>query len=91
MKNAIDHLFHEWNNKPAILVSYGAHSGSKCSSQLREVLSGLRMKALNKNVMIPFPTKKQITEGVPEEFDLSGIPHIQSEIIQSVHELLDRL
>ena len=29
LKNAIDYLFREWNDKPAIVVSYGSRGGDK--------------------------------------------------------------
>jgi|SRR5580658_4796068 len=41
LKNAIDHLFDEWSGKPALIVTYGAHGGDRCSAQLREVLTGV--------------------------------------------------
>lgn len=44
LKNALDHLFKEWNGKPAVIVSYGNHGGGKAAAQLRQVLDGLRMR-----------------------------------------------
>jgi NAD(P)H-dependent FMN reductase len=44
LKNAIDHLYREWKDKPALIVSYGSHGGDKCARQLREVLGGLDMR-----------------------------------------------
>ena len=44
LKNALDHLFKEWNAKPAAIVSYGHHGGGKAAAQLRQVLDGLRMR-----------------------------------------------
>jgi NAD(P)H-dependent FMN reductase len=44
LKNALDHLFKEWNNKPAVIVSYGYHGGVKAAAQLRQVLEGLKMR-----------------------------------------------
>ncbi len=35
LKNALDHLFKEWNGKPAVIVSYGHHGGGKAATQLR--------------------------------------------------------
>ena len=43
LKNAIDHLYREWAGKPAMIVSYGGHGGSKCAAQLRQVLDALEM------------------------------------------------
>jgi NAD(P)H-dependent FMN reductase len=44
LKNAIDHLYHEWRSKPALIVSYGGHGGGKCAAQLRDVLTGIGLK-----------------------------------------------
>lgn len=43
LKNALDHLYHEWAGKPALIVSYGARGGVKAAAQLREVLTGLHL------------------------------------------------
>ena len=44
LKNAIDHLYTEWNGKPAVIVSYGGHGGGKCAAQLRQVTEGVKMR-----------------------------------------------
>jgi NAD(P)H-dependent FMN reductase len=44
LKNALDHLYKEWAEKPAMIVTYGGHGGDKCAAQLRQVLEGLHMK-----------------------------------------------
>lgn len=43
LKNALDHLYYEWDQKPAVIVSYGHRGGVKAAAQLREVLTGLHM------------------------------------------------
>ena len=43
LKNALDHLFHEWAGKPAMIVTYGGHGGGRCADQLRQVLVALQM------------------------------------------------
>ncbi|XBS70116.1 NAD(P)H-dependent oxidoreductase [Acerihabitans sp. KWT182] len=43
LKNAIDHLYREWNGKPAAIISYGGHGGGKCAEQLRQVAAALKM------------------------------------------------
>ena len=46
LKNAIDHLFAEWNDKAAGFVGYGVHSGGAVAiEQLRVVLGELRTAA----------------------------------------------
>jgi NAD(P)H-dependent FMN reductase len=44
LKNALDHLFHEWSGKPALIVTYGGHGGVRCAAQLRQVLEGLDLR-----------------------------------------------
>ena len=50
IKNAMDYLFHEWSGKPALVVSYGNHKGTKAALQLIEVCKGVRMKPLERSV-----------------------------------------
>lgn len=44
LKNALDYLYVEWKNKPAIIISYAYRGGGKAAGQLKEVLNGLGMK-----------------------------------------------
>lgn len=44
LKNAMDHLYKEWNAKPVVIVTYGSHGGNKCAAQLRQVSEGLKMR-----------------------------------------------
>lgn len=44
LKNAIDYLFAEWQDKPALVVSYGSRGGARVQKQLGEVASSLRMR-----------------------------------------------
>jgi NAD(P)H-dependent FMN reductase len=46
MKNAIDYLFHEWTDKPLMIVSYGAGGGPTASAQLRQVADRLKMRTV---------------------------------------------
>lgn len=50
LKNALDHLYYEWSGKPVNIVSYGARGGAKAAIQLKEVITGLGMVAIE-----PFP------------------------------------
>ena len=46
LKNAIDHLYKEWEGKPVIIVTYGGHSGNKCAAQLRQVAEAVNMRPM---------------------------------------------
>ena len=72
LKNAIDFLFAEWNNKAAGFVSYGGVSGARAVEQLRLVLAEVRMATVRNQVLLsmftdfenfsvfkPGPTKEQ--------------------------------
>ena len=43
LKNALDHLYDEWQGKRAAIVSYGHRGGVRAADQLRQVLTGLHM------------------------------------------------
>ncbi len=43
LKNAIDHLYKEWDGKPAMIVTYGGHGGNRCAEQLLQVCRYLHM------------------------------------------------
>jgi len=47
LKNALDHLYAEWRDKPAVIVTYGGHGGGKCALQLRQVTEGLNMRPVH--------------------------------------------
>lgn len=47
LKNALDFLYREWNNKPAAIISYGGRGGGKAAAQLQEVSPGFWMLVLD--------------------------------------------
>jgi NAD(P)H-dependent FMN reductase len=54
LKNALDHLYHEWGHKPAAVVSYGASgAGYRAAEQLRQVFVELRMVPVREQVGVP--------------------------------------
>jgi NAD(P)H-dependent FMN reductase len=52
LKNALDHLYAEWNRKPAAFVSFGNTGGARAVEQLRGVAIELRMALLGEAVHI---------------------------------------
>lgn len=52
LKNAIDFLYKEWNNKAAGFVSYGSAGGSRCVEQLRLVMAELQIADVRAQVML---------------------------------------
>ncbi|WP_205739769.1 NADPH-dependent FMN reductase [Georgenia sp. SYP-B2076] len=55
LKNALDFLHQEWQDKPVGLVSYGGiAAGTRATQQLKPVLDALRMAVAVEAVNIPF-------------------------------------
>lgn len=52
LKNALDHLYHEWNRKPVAFVGYGGHLGVRSVDQLRLVACGMEMATVYSQVEI---------------------------------------
>lgn len=51
LKNAIDYLYKEWNNKAAGFVSYGSMGGARAVEQLRPVMAELQIADVRAQVM----------------------------------------
>lgn len=56
LKNAIDYLFAEWNNKAAGFVSYGSAGGARAVEHLRLILAELMVATVRKQVMLSLIT-----------------------------------
>lgn len=53
LKNALDYLYAEWNNKPVAFVGYGySASGSRSVMQLNQVANAVQLKVIGKEVLI---------------------------------------
>lgn len=52
LKNAIDFLHGEWNNKAAGFVSYGANNGIRAVEHLRVILAELKVATVRSQVML---------------------------------------
>jgi len=56
LKNAMDYLFVEWNNKAVGFVSYGAHGGVRAVEHLRVMAGELMMADVRAQVVLSFAT-----------------------------------
>ena len=82
LKNALDHLFSEWNRKPIGFVSYGASGGGlRAVEQLRQVAIELKMAPVRRHVAIP---------RVWEALDGSGVPR-DPQVTEQARALLDEM
>ena len=54
LKNALDFIFHEWNDKPAAFLSYGsAAGGSRAVEHLRGIMAELKVFDIRDQVLLP--------------------------------------
>jgi NAD(P)H-dependent FMN reductase len=51
LKNALDYVSAEWNNKAAGIISYGSMGGVRAGEHLRQVLGELQVADVQKHVM----------------------------------------
>ncbi|KAI8638270.1 SPCC4B3.06c protein [Parasitella parasitica] len=69
LKNAVDYLYNEWNDKPVAIVSYANRGGGKAAEHFRQVLHGLKMRPVETMPAICL-TKDMYTEnGILKEAD----------------------
>jgi len=54
LKNAIDWVYKEWNNKPVGFVSYGGAGGARAIEQLKQIVIELQMAPIRNSVNITF-------------------------------------
>jgi NAD(P)H-dependent FMN reductase len=56
LKNALDYLYAEWNNKAAGFVSYGSAGGVRAVENLRLIAGELQIADVRAQVALPFAT-----------------------------------
>jgi len=57
LKNALDYLYKEWNNKAAAFVSYGGVGGARAVEHLRLIASELQLATVRAQVAISLVTE----------------------------------
>jgi NAD(P)H-dependent FMN reductase len=66
LKNAIDYLYAEWNNKAMGVVSYGVNGGTRAAEHLRLIAGELQIADVRTNVALSlFTDFKDFTELAP--------------------------
>lgn len=92
LKNAIDHLYHEWRDKPAVIVTYGGHGGTRCARQLRRVAASLKMRVVTTTPALALPDAV-IRQGAILDADrdfVASKPAVQKAFIQLADQLAGR-
>ncbi len=81
LKNAIDFLYAEWNNKAAGFVSYGGSGGARAVEHLRGILSEVQIAHVRAQVLLSLAT----------DFEHYSVFKPAERQTQSVNAMLDQL
>lgn len=82
LKNAIDFLYREWNNKAAGFVSYGSAGGARAVEHLRLIMAEVQIADVRAQVMFSLATDfKNYSEFTPD-------PRHEKELDLMVQQLL---
>jgi NAD(P)H-dependent FMN reductase len=82
LKNAIDYLYGEWNNKAMGVVSYGATGGTRAAEHLRLIAGELQMADVRANVALSLITDfKDFTEFTPGAYQTTVLDTLFDQVI----------
>jgi NAD(P)H-dependent FMN reductase len=81
LKNAIDFLYAEWNDKAAGFVGYGSAGGIRAVEQLRLVMGELKVAAV----------RAQVALSLFSDFDAGGKPNPAERHEETLDTMLDQL
>jgi NAD(P)H-dependent FMN reductase len=82
LKNAIDYLYAEWNNKAMGVVSYGLVGGARAAEHLRLVAGELQMADVRTNVALSLFTEfENFTEFKPSAHQVQVLDTLFGEVI----------
>ena len=82
LKNAIDYLFAEWNNKAMGVVSYGVIGGARAAEHLRLIAGELKMAGVRTNVTLSLITDfENFTDFAPGAYQGPALDTLLGEVI----------
>jgi NAD(P)H-dependent FMN reductase len=82
LKNAIDYLYAEWNNKAAGFVSYGAVGGARAAEHLRLVAGELQMADVRQQVALSLLTEfESFSVFKPGDYNISALSTLLDQVI----------
>src|SRR6195952_3640906 len=82
LKNAIDYLYREWNNKAMGVVSYGVAGGVRAAEHLRLVAGELQMADVRTNVTLSFFTDfENFTEFTPGAHQAQALDTLLGQVV----------
>ena len=82
LKNAIDYLYAEWNNKAMGIVSYGAVGGARAAEHLRLIAGELQMADVRTNVALSmFTDFVNFTDLRPGQHQVQALETLMDQVI----------
>jgi NAD(P)H-dependent FMN reductase len=82
LKNAIDYLYAEWNNKAVGFVSYGGVGGARAAEHLRLVAGELQMADVRQQVALSLITEfENFSVFKPGDYNLDALTVLLDQVI----------
>jgi NAD(P)H-dependent FMN reductase len=82
LKNAIDYLYAQWNNKAVGFVSYGAVGGARAAEHLRLIAGELQMADVRQQVALSLLTEfENFTEFKPGDYNRAALETLLDQVI----------
>src|ERR1022692_3266360 len=82
LKNAIDYLYAEWNNKAMGVVSYGVVGGARAAEHLRMIAGELKLAGVRTNVTLSLITDfENFTDFAPGAYQGPALDTLLGEVI----------
>ena len=82
LKNAIDYLYSEWNNKSAGFVGYGSVGGARAIENLRTIMAELQVADVRAQVMLSlFTDFKNFSVFQPAEFQAGAVNAMLDQVV----------
>jgi NAD(P)H-dependent FMN reductase len=82
LKNAIDYLYAEWNNKAVGFVSYGGVGGARAAEHLRLVAGELQMADVRQQVALSLLTEfENFSVFRPGDYNVAALDTLLSQVV----------
>jgi NAD(P)H-dependent FMN reductase len=82
LKNAIDYLYNEWNNKAVGFVSYGGVGGARATEHLRLIAGELQMADVRQQVALSLLTEfENFSVLKPSDFNVAALDKCLDQVV----------
>lgn len=82
LKNALDYVYGEWNNKAAGIVSYGSVGGARAAEHLRLILAELQIATVRQQVPLSLLTEfENYSVFKPGDYNLPALDTLLDQLV----------